>query len=124
MKAACVDLKNQNEHSFIGKKKQKDGITATTKLAYNKVKIVAVNIVKVFLKMISLLIKKRQQSLVILEEHLQPDTPQTPTINKFSLNCLSPCLPWKSFFRKKLCPIHYWGIMWGYVLPRYMQEVN
>ena len=66
MKAACVDLKNQNEHSFIGKKKQKDGITATTKLAYNKVKIVAVNIVKVFLKMISLLIKKRQQSLVIL----------------------------------------------------------
>ena len=66
MKAAWVDLKNQNEHSFIGKKKHKDEITATTKLAYNKVKIVAVNIVKVFLKMISLLIKKRQQSLVIL----------------------------------------------------------
>ena len=36
MKGAWADLKNQNKHSFIDKKKHEDGVTATIKLACDK----------------------------------------------------------------------------------------
>ena len=36
MKVAWADLKNQNKHLFIDKKKQKDGFTVTVKLLFDK----------------------------------------------------------------------------------------
>ena len=35
-KAASADQNNQNKHSFIDKKKDKDGVTVTLKLACDK----------------------------------------------------------------------------------------
>ena len=65
MKAAWVNLKNQNKYSVIDKKKHKDGVTVTVKLACYKDIVAAAEYSKSFSESDQSAYQELQQSLVI-----------------------------------------------------------
>ena len=66
LKAARAGLKNQNKYLFIDKKKHKDCITVTVKLACDKDIVAAAEYSECFSESDQSAYKERQQSLVIL----------------------------------------------------------
>ena len=66
MKVAWADLKNQNKYSFIDKKKHKDGVMVTVKLACDKDMVAAAEYSKSFSESDQPPYQEPQQSLVIL----------------------------------------------------------